>query len=88
MNETSLAAEVAEIKKITEENNRLLKTMRRDALVGRVLQIVFWIVILVSSYHFTMQFMGPYLSALEGMRGENPSDIGALIDQYRAILGE
>ena len=35
-----------ELYKLVKENNRMLKQMRRDALIGGILKFVWWIAIL------------------------------------------
>ncbi len=52
--------------KMTEENNIILKSIRRSARVGTVMRILYWIVILGLSYG-AYYFIQPYLQNVMGM---------------------
>ena len=54
---------------LTKENNRILKDMRRDAIIGGIIKMVIWVLLIGGSFYFSMQFLTPYLSMLEGMQG-------------------
>ena len=76
-----------EILHLTQENNRMIKGMRRDAVIGGVLRIVLWLAVIVGSYYLTMQYLEPILS------GMNAGDEGGinfqdLIKQYQSLQGE
>ena len=51
---------------MTEENNIILKSIRRSARVGTVMRILYWIVILGLSYG-AYYFIQPYLQNVMGM---------------------
>ncbi len=60
--ETRLLRETLAVEK---ENNRLLRKMNRDALIGRVLTVVFWAITLgvpVILYYF---FVAPYIQSFK-----------------------
>ena len=60
--ETLLLRETLEVEK---ENNRLLRKMRRDAVVGRIFTIAFWAITLgvpVILYYF---FIAPYIHSFQ-----------------------
>ncbi len=73
---------------VAKETNKLIKDMRRDALIGGVLKTVIWVVLLFVSFYFSMQFLAPYLSMLEGIQGEGGMDFNALFEQYQAQFGQ
>ncbi len=89
MESQSIEKQLEELRSLVNENNRLLKAMRRDALIGGIVKFVVWAGLLAVSYYFTIQFIGPYLSALQGMQGSGQGqDLNALFEQYRGFLGE
>ncbi len=89
MEDTSIQGQLAELKQLTQENNRILKAMRRDALIAGVVKMLIWVVLIGFSYYFTMQVIGPFLSMAEGMQtGGQGQDFGALFEQYRELLGQ
>jgi hypothetical protein len=49
--------------KISEENNRILKSMRRSARFASFLRIVYWVIILGSAFG-TYYFLKPYINAV------------------------
>lgn len=72
---------------LAKENNKLIKDMRRDALIGGVVRIALWLLVLVGSYYLTMQYLGPMLGTFNGAEGAQGMDFKALLEQYRS-LGE
>jgi hypothetical protein len=72
---------------LAKENNRLLKAMRRDALIGGIVKTLIWVVLIVISFYFSMKFLEPYLGMLEGV-SKDGTDYGALFEDYKALLGQ
>lgn len=55
-----------EVYRLTKENNRMLKAMRRDAFIGGILKFVWWILILfVIPYVLFVIYLQPYLAQLQ-----------------------
>lgn len=78
-----------DILEATEENNKILKSMRRDALIGGVLKFVFWVLIIVASFYISAKFLEPYLGGMMGGgEGQSQQDVGALLKEYQALLGQ
>ena len=50
---------------LTEENNRMLHTMRRNAMVGGALKVVFWAIVLVGIPYYVWLYVQPYLQKAE-----------------------
>ena len=72
----------------TEENTKLLKAMRRDALIGGIVKTVLWIVLIVASFYFSAKFLEPYLGMMPtGQGGGETQDFGALLKEYQGLLG-
>ncbi len=53
-----------ELVELTRQNNRMLKDMRRDAMIGGIIQFVWWVILVIVLPYFTWLFLQPYL---EGM---------------------
>lgn len=59
--------------RLVEENNELLRKMRRSALVGRIFRVLYWVIVIglsVGAYYFIQ----PYVENLQNATG----DIGKL----------
>jgi hypothetical protein len=69
---------------LARENNKILKAMRRDALIGGLLKTIIWVVFLVVSIYFTIQYLDPLISSFgNATSGMNPEDFKAIIDFYQ-----
>lgn len=72
----------------TKENTKLLKAMRRDALIGGILKTLIWIVLIAASLYFSVKFIEPYMGLLQ--QGANQStgqmDYQSLIDEYQRFM--
>lgn len=74
---------------VSKENNKLLKRMRRDALIGGILKFLIWVVLIVASFYLSAKLLEPYLGTLQSMQnGGQGTDWQALIDQYKSQLGQ
>lgn len=72
----------------TEENNKILKDMRRDALIGGVVKILVWVILIGASFYFSMKFIEPYLGMMMAGQNGEQQDIGALLEEYKSLLGQ
>ena len=80
---------VEEAVELSKENNKLLKRMRRDAVVGGILKFVVWLVLIVGSFYLSAKFLEPYLGMLQGAQGgAGGTDWQALYNQYKGQLGQ
>ncbi len=84
---------------LTEENNRLIRSMRRMSFWGGVLKVVWWLLILVilpfAAYYF---YLAPYVEQfmsgvkeVQGIRADiqsnNPlADLKKMFEQYQASM--
>lgn len=94
----------AELKKLLEENlavakdnNRLLRELRRNAILGLIAKVVLWLVILGVPLFFLSAYLGPLMDAVTGQSANDtgipgglfgvPSEeqINKLIEQYQAV---
>lgn len=96
------APEHDDLKKLLEENlavakdnNRLLRELRRNALLGLIARIVLWLVLLGVPLLFLSAYIGPIIEAFAGASSAQalpqglfglPSEeqINLLIEQYQA----
>ncbi len=79
---------VEETLELTQENNKILKAMRRDAIIGGVIKMAIWIVLGVASFYFSMKFLEPYLKMLPAAGEGGQQDYGALFEEYKSLLGQ
>ena len=59
---------LAEVLAISQQNNRMLRQMRREVLWARFLHVVYWIVIIVIaciSYYYIKPYIGLLNQAIE-----------------------
>ncbi len=94
--------DTSELKKLLEENlavakdnNRLLREMRRNAILGLIAKVVLWLILLGVPLLFLSSYIGPLTQALTGQSGAQtlptglfgvPSEaqVQQIIDQYQA----
>lgn len=84
---------------VTRENNRLLRELRRNALLGFIARIVIWLILLGVPLLFISSYLAPIIETMSGKveSGQIPTgvfglpsseQIQQLIDQYRATTAE
>ena len=80
-----------ELYAMVKENNRMLKSMRRDAFIGGVLHFVWMVVILVVLPYLTWLWLQPYLEpilkAYEQAQGQSSQISQALNEIQNAGSG-
>lgn len=82
---------------LTEENNRLIRSIRRMTFWGGILKFVWWVLILIvlpaAAYYFYLApYVKEFLTGVEEVRGlkanfesNNPlSDLQRLYEQYQS----
>ncbi|HEY0948191.1 MAG TPA: hypothetical protein VGE53_01735 [Candidatus Paceibacterota bacterium] len=79
---------------VAKDNNRLLREMRRNAILGLIAKIVLWLIILGVPLFFLSSYLGPIMDAISGTQnGQLPSglfgvpsedQLNRLIEQYQA----
>lgn len=79
MNDT----EIKELLGLARENNRLLRKMRRSAMIGNVTRLIYWVAIIGVPIFLYYSFLQPYMAQLletySQIQGgaENLQDIGS-----------
>jgi hypothetical protein len=97
--ETHLEELLEENLELAKENNKLLKEMRRNAIIGLIARVVIWLVVLGVPIFFLSTYLGPILDALSGQANGQEIPVGLfgmpsqeqlnqLIEQYQAGFGE
>ena len=80
---------------VTKENNRLLREMRRNAILGIIARVVIWLIVLGVPLFFLSAYLGPILDAFSGQAGASGLEVGLfglpseeqirqLFEQYQA----
>jgi len=70
---------------LAQENNRMLKAMRRDAMIGGVVKVLVFVLVLWASYYFTMQYLEPMMGMFESANGGiNFEDVQRAFEDYRS----
>lgn len=71
---------------VAKDNNRLLREMRRNAIIGFVIKIAVYLVLLGVPLFILGTYLGPILERLSGAGAVGPGDIERLLGEYRATL--
>lgn len=80
---------------VAKDNNRLLREMRRNAILGLIAKVVIWLVILGVPLFFLSTYLGPLMEAVSGQASASglpsglfglPSEeqLNRLIEEYKA----
>ncbi len=77
-----------ELLALTKDNNRMLRAMRRDAFVGGILKIIWWIaVVVVLPYLIYMWYLAPYLeqmiTAYQQVEGQS-AEMNTALEQLKS----
>ena len=76
---------------VTRENNELLKKIRRDAVIGFAVKILFYLILLGVPIFLISSYLGPLLSRTESATSTtlfgvpSPAEAQRLIEQYRSL---
>ena len=75
--------------RVAKDNHKMLKAMRREALVAGLVKTVLWLGAIGLSVYFTLQYLGPLLGpASEAASSFRPEDYQALFDFYKGQMGQ
>ncbi|OHA15217.1 MAG: hypothetical protein A3G52_01260 [Candidatus Taylorbacteria bacterium RIFCSPLOWO2_12_FULL_43_20] len=73
------------IYRVTEENNGILKSMRRSQRWSSIMRALYWVIIIImtiAAYYFVQSYIETITSAFGGGEASTQN----LIDQYRDLL--
>lgn len=80
--------QLKELHALTKENNRMLKDMRRDAMIGGIIHFIWWVILVVVLPYFTWLFLQPYLEGLlnayQAAQGQSAQVTATLNDLQKA----
>ena len=65
--------------KITKENNKMLRKMRRSLWIGNVTRILYWVIIIGASLG-AYYYLQPYIDSAKETLGQIQSGVGAVSD--------
>jgi len=71
MMEGDLTNKINEIRALTEENNKILKSIRRHGRLATFMRLVYWIVIIgigIGSYYYIQPFVDPLISSYKNIQ--------------------
>jgi hypothetical protein len=80
--DASVQDQLDDIYDLVRANNKLLKRIRRDALVGTVVKTLIWTVLIIGTTYYSFKFIEPYLGMLGGS-DTGGMDWKALLDEYK-----
>ena len=61
--------QLEQVLRLTKDNNRMLRAIRRDAFIGGVVKLLVWIALIVVPLWFYLNYLAPVVnSALETMQ--------------------
>ena len=76
-----------EMYQMVVENNRMLREMRRNAMMGRIGKVVWWILLLVVFPAVGWLFIQPYLAALQGITPTDQSSSSTMQQAQDLLKG-
>lgn len=87
-----------ELYELAKENNHMLRTMRRNAMIGGIVKFIFWIIMLVVLPYVTWLYIQPYvegaLHTYQSVQGKANSittgtnaDVSQIQDLLKKITG-
>lgn len=77
-----------ELYKLVKENNRMLRAMRRDAFIGGIFKIVWWVLVLVViPYLIYVWYLQPYLEQALSLYTQAQGQAGQVNDAVNQLKG-
>lgn len=61
---------------VAEENQKILKRMERNALIGMIAKVILWLIVLGVPIFFLSSYIGPLMAAFTGQAGSPTSVLG------------
>ncbi|MES3030803.1 MAG: hypothetical protein V4697_00095 [Patescibacteria group bacterium] len=72
--------------KLAEENNEILRKMRRLSRYGTIFKTIYWVVILGLSFG-AYYFIQPYVESVSGLYGQVQGNVGTM-DNIKSAFSE
>ncbi|MES3005108.1 MAG: hypothetical protein V4690_03305 [Patescibacteria group bacterium] len=70
---------------LAEENNGMLRTIRRSMRIARIMSILYWVVIIGSAIG-AYYFIQPYLEFMTGAYGDAKDSVGGGINSINELM--
>ena len=67
---------------LSQENNKILHSIKRHLLIGRIFRIIYWVVIIGAAIGI-YYYMEPYLDAIKGAYNSIKTDFQGIGDLFR-----
>ena len=64
-------------RKLAQENNDLLRSMRRSGRISMIMRLLYWVVIIISSVG-AYYFIQPYIDSLTGLYSQAQKSINSV----------
>lgn len=75
-----------DVQDAVEENNRMLKDMRREAFVAWLIKTIIWVTIIGSMVYFFINYLAPVLDAYNSLTNSPEAEgFRLLLEQYGEI---
>jgi len=77
-----------EVYKLAKDNNRMLRAMRREAFIGGIFKIVFWLLLfVVIPYLVYVWYLQPYLDQVLSLYQQAGTQAGQVNDAVNQLKG-
>jgi hypothetical protein len=84
-----------ELLRLTRENNRMLHAQRRNAWLGGIFKVIFWIVVIILPLWFYAQYVAPMMQGvldtyqqIQGTGASAQAQVGQLnqyLEQFKSL---
>ena len=78
-----------DVQDAVEENNRMLKDMRREAFIAWLIKTIIWVTIIGGMVYFFINYLAPVIDAYNNLTGSPEAEgFRLLLEQYGEQFGE
>lgn len=78
-----------DVQDAVEENNRMLKDMRREAFIAWLIKTIIWVTIIGGMVYFFINYLAPVIDAYNNLTGSPEAEgFRLLLEQYGSQFGE
>lgn len=79
--------DIKELLELTKENNKLLRKMRRSAMIGNIMRIFYWAIIFGGPVVIYFYYLQPYLGQLMEAYSGIQDGVGGVSNQVQGLGG-
>jgi hypothetical protein len=87
--------QLEQVLKLTKENNHMLRSMRRNALLGGLFKLVFWAALIILPFWLYMQYLAPVVNStleamqkVQGTSAEAQAQFGSLTESLQKLQAQ